>query len=253
MLGIRHAVLPTAIADAAAVIADAAGYMKDAGRCFALLVRGGSFAPYAPAGPAEAESASLSREDAIGLIANRLAGPRSVIVATTGKTSRELFEYRATTGVGHESDFLMVGAMGLASSLAAEVALQRPQEKVFIFDGDGAAIMSAGNLAAIGCCAPANLYHIVFDNGCHDSTGGQPSTSQAVSWEKLALANSYKSAMVVAARDEFERELKEFPNRTGPCMLVVKIRKGSREDLGRPKGSPLENRDAFMHRLGAWR
>jgi phosphonopyruvate decarboxylase len=252
VLGIRHAVLPAAIDEAAPLIAEAASYMTATGRAFALIICDGTFKPYEPAGPAEAEAACLSREAAIGLIAGRL-WPGALIVATTGKTSRELFEYRAAAGSGHASDFLMVGAMGLASSLAAEVALQRPREKVFIFDGDAAAIMSAGNLATIGSCAPSNLYHIVFDNGCHDSTGGQPSTSRIVAWEKLALANAYTGAAVVATQEELESELEQCLSQPGPRMLVVRVRKGSRSDLGRPTAAPLENRDAFMRRMGAGR
>jgi phosphonopyruvate decarboxylase len=159
-----------------------------------------------------------------------------------------LFEYRAAHGQGHQNDFLMVGAMGLASAFAAEIALQRPDEKVILLDGDGALLMSAGNLATVGHYAPRNFYHIVFDNGCHESTGGQPSTSPTVNLEMLAIACGYRGAVTVETLERLSTALAQLND--GPFMIIVKVRPGSRKDLGRPTTTPVENRDAFMARLG---
>jgi phosphonopyruvate decarboxylase len=249
ILGIRHAILPVKLSEVKQVLAEACYYLASMCGIFALLVCEGTFKPYPSSKRAADKTSFMSREEALVLIAKRL-GPEVLIISTTGKTSRELFEYRTVQQQDHQSDFLMVGAMGLASSLAAEVALQHPQERIIILDGDAAALMSAGNLATIGYYAPSNLYHIIFDNGCHESTGGQPSTSQIVSWEKLALANAYKGVLAVETREALEAQLDYWLEQTGPRMLVVKVRKGSRQDLGRPTTSPVENRNAFMKRLG---
>lgn len=252
LLGIRHAVLPPEADGAGCVLREAADYLAASGRVYALIVRDGTFKPYQPLKTCFDGQATMTREEALVLIAKRL-GTEALIISTTGKTSRELFEYRTVHQQGHQTDFLMVGAMGLSSALAAEVALQKPQRKVFIFDGDGALLMSAGNLATIGFYAPHNLYHIVFDNGCHDSTGGQPSTSRVVLWEKLAEATGYKGAAVVSAPQALHEEIDRFLGQAGPRMLVVKVRAGSRSDLGRPSNFPFENREAFMRELGAKR
>lgn len=136
--------------------------------------------------------------------------------------------------------------MGLAHIFGAEVALQRPQRKVFIFDGDGALIMSAGALSTIGYYAPTNFYHIVFDNEAHESTGGQPTTSSATNFVSLALANNYKWAQKVTTKADLEKALLNTRNMEGPLMLVVKIAKGSRQNLGRPTTAPSETKHSFM-------
>jgi phosphonopyruvate decarboxylase len=252
VLGIKHAVLPPDSADAGRVLYGAADYLAATGRAYALIIRDNTFNPYQAPQPGPVEPAAMTREQALGLIAQQL-GTHALIIATTGKTSRELFEHRNACMAGHNTDFLMVGAMGLAGSMAAEVALQQTQRKIFIFDGDAALLMSAGNLATIGYYAPPNLYHIVFDNGCHDSTGGQPSISRVVVWEKLAEATGYKGVAVIAEPQVLREEIMRCIEEPGPRMLVVKVSAGSRPDLGRPSISPFENRVAFMREMGVER
>jgi phosphonopyruvate decarboxylase len=136
--------------------------------------------------------------------------------------------------------------MGLASSFGAEIALQKPNKKIFVFDGDGALLMSAGALSTIGYYQPKNFVHIVFDNESYDSTGGQPTTSVSSDLVKMALANGYKAAKKIQSKKELEAAVKEFKKIKGPEMIIVKIRKGSRNDLGRPTISPQENLKNFM-------
>lgn len=190
----------------------------------------------------------MTRGEAIKAIIDEMTG-NEIIVSTTGKTSRELFELRETKQQGHQRDFLMVGSMGLTASFGAEIALQKPDKKVFIFDGDGAIIMSAGVLSTIGFYSPQNLYHIVFDNGSYDSTGGQETTSSVIDFEKLALANNYKGVEVIKTEQELREGVKEIKKRKGPQMLVVKVKKGARKDLGRPTVPPVENKKVFMQFL----
>ena len=117
----------------------------------------------------------------------------TVIVSTTGMISRELFEYRESVNQGHERDFLTVGSMGHASQIALGIALRQADRKVYCFDGDGAVLMHMGSLAVIGSLHPANYVHVVFNNGAHDSVGGQPTVGLQVNLSLVAKACGYRS------------------------------------------------------------
>lgn len=186
----------------------------------------------------------MNREDAIKAIIDTLTG-NEVIVSTTGKTSRELFEYRIKRKE-HPRDFYTVGGMGCASSIGLGVALQKSERKVFVFDGDGAVLMQMGSLATIGHYKPHNFIHILFDNEAHDSTGGQTTVSGTVNFGKIALACGYKNVISVEHKKELIQAIKKIDPFNGPNMVIVKVRKGSRKNLGRPTTTPLENKERFM-------
>ena len=187
----------------------------------------------------------MAREDAIKIIVDNLDGSEA-IVSTTGKPSRELFEYREELKQDHSKDFLTVGSMGCSASIANGIALQKPNKQVFVFDGDGAVIMQMGVLATIGHYKAKNLYHIIFDNASYDSTGGQPTTSTTVEFEKIALACGYKTARTIETKVDLEMSVKEMRFSEGPQMLIIKVNKGARKDLGRPTTTPIENKESFM-------
>lgn len=246
VLGIKYSILPDNIEEAEKIITSAKQYLEETKGLYALIVKKGTFEQYQRKD--EKQEYEMSREEAIKTIIDTMDG-REIVVSTTGKASRELFELREEKKTGHQNDFLMVGSMGLAASFGAEIALQKPERKVFIFDGDGAVIMSAGALSAIGFYSPRNLYHIIFDNESHESTGGQPTTSSAVDFEKLALANSYRGAETVKTKEDLENGLREMKKKEGPQMLTVMVKKGARKELGRPAVTPQENKKAFMNFL----
>lgn len=187
----------------------------------------------------------MSREDAVKKIVDELDAT-DVVVSTTGKISRELFEYRDKLGQSHGQDFLTVGSMGCSASIANGIALQKPEKKIFVFDGDGAVLMQMGMLATIGYYKPKNFYHIIFDNGAYDSTGGQPTISSTVDFGKIALACGYKDSRIVETRADLESAIRGMRLAEGPQMLIVKVNKGARKDLGRPTTTPIENKEAFM-------
>lgn len=190
----------------------------------------------------------MTREDAIKVIVDNLDGSEA-IVSTTGKTSRELFEYREELKQDHSKDFLTVGSMGCSASIANGIALSKPNKQVFVFDGDGAVLMQMGALATIGYYNSKNLYHIVFDNHSYDSTGGQPTVSLIVEFEKVALACGYKTSKSVEKKSDLIKAVKEMKSSEGPAMLIIKVNKGSRGDLGRPTTTPIENKESFMKTL----
>lgn len=247
LMQIEYCVLPTDLEDAKRAIEAASEHMKKNGRTYALVIRKNTFAPYVKKRYGN-DAVQMKREKAIMLLADLMESDE-IIVSTTGKTSRELFELRENTGSTHDSDFLMVGSMGCASSFGAEIAIQHPEKTVTIFDGDGALIMSEGVLSTIGYYSPENLFHVVFDNGCHESTGGQPTTSIALDYILLAEAHKYRSVRIAENEEELVKSYKHLKKKKGPKMLVVRVEKGSRSDLGRPTKKPNENKRTFMERL----
>ncbi|MDY6934152.1 MAG: phosphonopyruvate decarboxylase [Spirochaetota bacterium] len=189
----------------------------------------------------------MTREDALKVIADILDGTEAII-STTGKLSRELFEYRVQKNETPR-DFYTVGSMGCSASVALGIALQKPQRNIFIFDGDGAVLMQMGSLATIGHYKPKNLKHVIFDNASHDSTGGQPTVSSTVNFKEIALSCGYINATEVKTREELIIECKKMKDEEGPNLLVVNINRGSRKDLGRPTTSPIQNKITFMNFL----
>lgn len=189
----------------------------------------------------------LSREESLKTVMNSL-GNDEIIVSTTGKISRELFENRADKD-DCSHDFYNIGGMGCAQSIAFGIALNKKNKKVFVFDGDGSVLMQMGALATIGHYSPENFYHIIFDNRAHDSTGGQPTCSDTVCFDKVAVACNYRSVQVVDDKKSLEQVVEKIAERKGPSMLIVKVKKGARENLGRPVLTPKECKEKFMRYL----
>lgn len=184
------------------------------------------------------------REDIVRAITE--AANEDIIVSTTGKTSRELFEIREQKGQSHKYDFLTVGSMGHSSSIALGVALNKPNKRVWCIDGDGSALMHMGAMAVIGEKSPANYIHVIINNGAHESVGGQPTVANNINLRQIALGCGYKKAYHAANLDELMPVLSEIGNKEGPILIEVKSAIGSRDNLGRPTKTPIENKKAFM-------
>ena len=189
----------------------------------------------------------LRREEAIRQIARAAGG--DPIVSTTGKASRELFEIREALKQDHSRDFLTVGSMGHASSIALGVALHRPGERVWCLDGDGALLMHMGAMAAIGQGRPRNLIHIVLNNAAHESVGGLPTAAGGLDIPAIARACGYPCALTAETAGALDEALREAKARQDLCLMEVKCAIGARPDLGRPTTTPQENKRAFMERL----
>ena len=190
----------------------------------------------------------MCREDAIQSATASL-GERDCIVSTTGMISRELFEYRAAMNQSHERDFLTVGSMGHASQIALGIALEQPERRVWCFDGDGASIMHMGSLAIVASKAPKNYVHVVFNNGAHDSVGGQPTVGLKIDLPAVAMAVGYAAIYSVDNKADLEAVLDKVKDSTGPVFLEIKVKKGNRKDLGRPTTTPIQNKEALMRFL----
>ena len=190
----------------------------------------------------------MTREEAIQIVASALA-PKDAIVSTTGMISRELFEYRTAMNQSHERDFLTVGSMGHASQIALGIALAKRDRKVWRFYGDGASIMHLGSMAIVANKATTNYIHVVFNNGAHDSVGGQPTVGLKIDLPAVAKAVGDKAIYSVETKEYLKELLEKLKSQEGPIFLEVKVKKGNRKDLGRPTTTPIQNKEALMEFL----
>jgi len=250
VMGIDYTVLSKEEDKAEKQIEKAVTYMQQTKECYALVIEKDTFEEYKLSSSVSTlqASLSLSREEAIQTVAAAL-GEKDVIVSTTGMISRELFEYRAAMNQGHERDFLTVGSMGHASQIALGIALEKPDRRVWCFDGDGASIMHMGSMAIVGSKAPKNYVHVVFNNGAHDSVGGQPTVGLSIDLPAIAKAVGYKHVYSVDNKEELERLLASCIKpliSEGAAFIEVKVKKGNRKDLGRPTTTPIQNKEALM-------
>ena len=182
----------------------------------------------------------MIRKEAVKIIANHIG--KNPIISANGFMSRDLFEVN-----DKESNFYMIGSMGLASSIGLGIALKNPKKKVFIFDGDGNILMNLGSLVTIGSLKPKNLVHVVFDNNSHESTGNQPTSSSQINLAKIAKTVNYK-IFVVQSKTKLMSILKELKNLQGPIFLLVKI-SVSNERSKRVSWNPKTIRDRVMKSL----
>lgn len=226
-------------------LADLVSDMKRESAPRALVVRKGLFESY-PFSPAD-NGCPLTREQALGLVLEAVPAD-SFVVSTTGKTSREVFEIREARGFGHERDFLTVGSMGHASSIALGMSLgsKRP---VWCIDGDGAMLMHMGALPVAAQVAEGNFKYVVNVNGAHESVGGQPTVGLDIDVPGVLRACGFSVVEEAGNEKEIVEAIAALAAADTPAALVLYTRQGSRSDLGRPTTSPVENKktmtDAF--------
>ena len=249
-LGVPTEILPddeTAALDIARKMVEQA---KSESRPVALVVRKGLFAEY-KLQSREDDISDLKREAAIEAILRALPED-AVVVSTTGMISREVYETRVRLGQGHERDFLTVGSMGHAIMIALGIAKARPQRKVFCLDGDGASIMHLGNMAIAGQSGCGNLTHIVLNNSAHDSVGGQPTVGGRIDLPAIATACGYEVCSATDLENPLPLCVSALKTSTNkPSFVEIKVAKGARKDLGRPKEPPQVNKALFMETLGS--
>ena len=211
---------------------------------YALIIEKDTFNAYTLQN-VERNNFTMSREEAIQTVVAAL-GEADTIISTTGMISRELFEYRTAMNQGHERDFLTVGAMGHASQIALGIALEKQDRKVWCFDGDGASIMHMGSMAIVANKAPQNYVHVVFNNGAHDSVGGQPTVGLKIDIPAIAKAMGYKHVYNVDTKEGLQELIGEIKVQEGPIFLQACVKQGNRKDLGRPTTTPIQNKEALM-------
>ena len=246
-MGVPTEVLPDDESTALALTRKMVRRAKAESRPVALIVRKGLFEAYALQN-GEPDISDLKREVAIEMILKTLPED-AVVVSTTGMISREVYETRERLGQGHERDFLTVGSMGHALMIALGIAKALPERSVVCIDGDGASIMQMGNMAIAGRSGCGNLLHIVLNNSAHDSVGGQPTVGGKIDLTEIAGRMGYSCGRP----DDWAVVTREFfaCKQDSPVFQEIKVAKGARKDLGRPKEPPQVNRNLFMETLGS--
>ena len=182
----------------------------------------------------------MIRKEAISIISKKIGGQS--IISANGFISRDLCEV-----CDRNSNFYMIGSMGLSSSIGLGLALKNPKKRFFIFDGDGNVLMNLGSLATIGATEPKNLVHIVFDNSSHESTGGQPTISKNIDIHSIARTLKYK-AYKATTKNELENILRRIKKIKGPILILIKISK-SKATSKRINIDAIEIKQRFMESL----
>ena len=224
------------------------GVMRAESRPVALVVRKGTFGSYPFS--AEENGALLSREEAIEIILGCLRED-DLVVSTTGKTSREVFEVRERCGEGHANDFLTVGGMGHTSSIAFGMALGTDAD-VWCIDGDGSFLMHMGAFPVMAQKLPRNFKYIVNVNGAHESVGGQPNVGELIDVPGILRASGFQLVLEASAPEGIAESI-DVLRRNAGCALVLRTHQGSRDDLGRPTSTPIENKMAMMEKIAQMR
>lgn len=213
------------------------------GEQFAIIVRKGTFEKDVPY--TWENGNTLNREEALATILKE-GGHEAILVSTTGKISRELYEQSDALYGTHENIFMTVGGMGHASMIALGIAKKRPKEKIMCIDGDGAALMHMGALTFISSQSPENFVHIIINNQSHESVGAMPTGCQKVNFSELAKNVGYSWTIRVSTLEELTKVLHNIDEQNGPILVEVLVSLDSRADLGRPRESARENKEAFM-------
>jgi phosphonopyruvate decarboxylase len=254
---------PTESAQIGAALDRAMAHMDKNGRPYALIMQKGSVASF-PLKPGSgaisrrssetaniaaahdgAEDARPSRQDALRAVVAQTSPASTVLLASTGYCGREL--YAIDDRANH---LYMVGSMGCVLPLALGLALARPDLRVIALDGDGAALMRLGAFATVGAYGPSNLWHLLLDNGVHDSTGGQATVSPRVSFAQIAAACGYASSFETHDLARISSWLVERPIE-GARFARLFIRSGTPADLPRPSVTPVEVKTRLMRHIGA--
>lgn len=217
----------------------------ESGKDVAFVIRKGALTD-APKVEYKNDNAMI-REEIIRHIVK--ASGEDPIISTTGKASRELFETRVANDQSHKYDFLTVGSMGHSSSIALGVAINKPNQRIWCIDGDGAVLMHMGSMAVLGANKPKNLIHIVINNGAHETVGGMPTVAADIDLVAIAKSCGYPYAVCVDDFNDLDTALEAVKGRDELSLIEVKCSIGARDDLGRPTTTALENKQNFMEYL----
>lgn len=211
-------------------------YIKNNSKPFAFIIKKGYFDSYNLSTKTGKQNLYL-RIDYLKIL-NKYVLSTDLLLGSTGYCGRELYQT-----INHKQKFYMMGSMGCLSSIGLGIAIENPNKRIFVLDGDGALLMKMGSLSTIGHYLPKNLIHICFDNNSYESTGGQPTTANTTDFAKVALACGYKTAVKIYRLNGFEAILSNLKMNENPKLIHIKIKSGSIEGLQRPKETPEEMRD----------
>lgn len=253
-MGIPWADFPVTADDIAPALDRACAWMREQQRPYAFIMHKGSVAdtrldaavtgiPGVSPATSRKLPALATRREMLGALQKAL-GADDLVIATTGFTGRELYALD-----DRPSQLYMVGSMGCAMSFGLGLAVARPDRRVVVIDGDGALLMRMGALTTIGHERPPNLLHLLFDNGMHESTGGQATVAPDVDFCAVAAASGYPRVSVVNEAGELGASVAD--RSPGLRFVHVPLRPGVSKNLPRPTSAPYEVAARFRRHLGA--
>ena len=142
------------------------------------------------------------------------------IVIPTGTSGKHWMDF--TTN--EKRDLNLGGAMGQTTSAALGLALSMPQERVVLFDSEGALLMNMGILATIAGKKPKNFFHFLLDNECYATTGGQPvPNAEEINYAGVAKEAGYSAAYSFNDLEEFATSVDQIMKETGPVFVAIKV------------------------------
>ncbi|MBF0380675.1 MAG: phosphonopyruvate decarboxylase [Magnetococcales bacterium] len=229
--------------DFSSLISEAKNHFESTKTPFGLVIKKGYFSEYQQKQQLSNNTIYEIRGPYLQIL-NRIKTPRDLFIGTTGFSGREM-----QVLLDHNGKFYMMGSMGCAPSIGLGVAMENPDKRVFVIDGDGALLMKMGSLATVGNYGPKNLIHICFDNGQYESTGGQKTSAHVVDFTQVATGCGYQSANRTDNIAGFTKQVENCLTSNGPHFIHVKTGAGTMDNLPRPKESAEEMRDNFINFL----
>ena len=246
VLWVRNEILSDNINIANNQIEEAIKYIEKTKKLFAFVVKKWTFEKYELQNKLKNDF-KLSREEALKILIDNIED-NSVIISTTWKLSRELFEYREEKKQWHEKDFLTVWSMGHTSQIALWVALNTTK-RTYCLDGDGSVIMHMWWLFTIWDLKPKNFVHIMFNNWAHQSVWWQPTVAYKLNFKKIVEWLWYNYYFQAKTENEIKKVLWNIKELNWPIFIELFVNQNDRKDLWRPTTTPIENKTNFMNYL----
>ncbi|MBC8184883.1 phosphonopyruvate decarboxylase [candidate division KSB1 bacterium] len=223
-------------------IIEARNYIQKQSKPFALIFKKGFFESYKTKGYDQNNNLKI-RLDYLNVLKISVKQD-DILLGSTGFSGRELYQTFENKG-----KFYMMGSMGCLPAIGLGLAIEKPDKRIFLIDGDGALLMKMGSLSTVGHYSPNNLIHICFDNQNYESTGGQPTTSPSTDFAAIASACGYKTVNLITDLNNFEAIIAKIDTMEKPCFLHIKVKSGSLDQLTRPSNTPEQMKDELMRFL----
>ena len=241
LVGIQYFILEDNFDDQ---LAEAFSIMKRESKPVAIVVREGTFEKEISH---DKNLFDLLREDALRLLLDEISGD-DIVVSTTGKSSREIYDLRNELGQSHKSDFLTIGSMGHVTGITQGL-VQSTTKSVYCIDGDGSLLMHTGALINLIHSNKDNLKYILINNQSHQSVGGQATIFKDLNETNLLIGLGFREVLIAESEKDLIHILPKFHN-SQKTALVIRVSNQSREDLSRPKETPVQNKKEFMKLIG---
>jgi phosphonopyruvate decarboxylase len=228
---IQHVDLTPDVADLNKLVADVTSAVEAESQSYAFVIKKGCFDNKGAVDTSDVDTTRHVRRDVLAFIQQQFSSDDSIVLATTGYTGRELYALD-----DRANQFYMVGSMGCISSIGLGLALEHPDKKIIVIDGDGAAMMRMGAMATIGHYQPANLLHVLLDNGVYESTGAQATVADSVDFALVARGCGYTETFDV---DDYNSAISDWQSGLRFVYIKTQTIKG-KVNYPRPTVTPAE-------------